>query len=231
MSAHDLEQALCALRDTRTALAERTSPTFDARLASLRQWQSQRIAAWHRPLARHHNGDALLRFLTRTFYLEADWSELTEQPDKVAGRIGRIINDDRPLVIAVRLQQAADELDADLADALIARSDNGPITSAAYVRAFRAVGRIDVREQQIAWLGELVDLLGGYAENRAAYWAFKLAGSPAKAFGMGRTYALLADGFAAMRETRDLEAATREAVAAQHRLLDRLVGRPVRARP
>ncbi|MES1928903.1 hypothetical protein SADO_06602 [Salinisphaera dokdonensis CL-ES53] len=229
MSSSDLEQALYQLRDARIALAERSSPDFNERLAALRQWQSQRIAAWHRPLAQRYKGDALLRFLTRSFYLEADWSELTDKPDKIAGRIGRIINDDRPLVIAVRLQHAADTLDADLADALIERSPAGPITAAAYVRAFRDVGQVAIREQQIAWINELVDLLGGYADNRAAYWAFKLAGSPAKAFGMGQTYALLAEGFAAMRETKDLEDATREAVAAQHRLLDRLVGRPVGA--
>ena len=229
MSSSDLEQALYQLRDARIALAERSSPDFNERLAALRQWQSQRIAAWHQPLAQRYNGDALLRFLTRSFYLEADWSELTDKPDKIAGRIGRIIADDRPLVIAVRLQHAADTLDADLADALIERSQTRPITAAAYVRAFRDVGQIEIREQQIAWINELVDLLGGYADNRAAYWAFKLAGSPAKAFGMGQTYALLAEGFAAMRETKDLEGATREAVAAQHRLLDRLVGRPVGA--
>lgn len=230
MSSSDLEQALCELRDARAALARRGSPAFDARLDALRHWQAQRIAAWHRPLAVRHDGDALLHFLTRTFYLEADWSELTERPDKVAGRIGRIINDDRPLVIAVRLQHAADTLDAELAEALIERAPDAAITPAAYVRAFRQVGQIEVRERQIAWISELVDLLGGYAANRAAYWAFKLAASPAKAFGMGRTYALLAEGFAAMRATRDLEAATRAAVADQHRLLDRLLGRPVTPR-
>lgn len=231
MSSPELEQALYALRDTRTAQRERATPAFDARLAELRQWQSQRIAAWHRPLARRHDGEALLDFLTCTFYLEADWSELTAQPDKVAARIGRIIADDRPLVIAVRLQQAADTLDAEVADALNARAPDGPITPVSYVRAFQDVGQAELRAQQIDWINELVDLLGGYAANRTAYWAFKLAGSPAKALGMGHTYALLADGFAAMRNTRELEAATGEAVALQHRLLGRLMGAPVGAWP
>lgn len=224
MSAADLERALYDLRETRSALDARSSRVFDARLAELRQWQSARIAAWHRPLAQRHDGGALLAFLTRSFYLEADWSELTDKPGKVAARIGRIISDDRPLVIAVRLQQTADALDADLADALNARVGDTPITPAAYVQAFRAVGQLSTRRQQVAWISDLVDLLGGYAANRTAYWAFKLAGSPARALGMGRTYALLAEGFAAMRSTQNLEAATREAIVSQHHLLDRLVG-------
>lgn len=224
MSSSDLEQALCALRDTRIALSERATPAFEARLAALRQWQSQRIAAWHRPLARRHDGEALLEFLTQTFYLEADWSELTDRPDKVAARIGRIIADDRPLVVAVRLQHSADTLDAELAEALNARTLDAPITPASYVRAFRDVGQASARAQQIDWISELVDLLGGYAANRTAYWAFKLAGSPAKVLGMGQAYTLLAEGFAAMRNTQELDAATRDAVALQHRLLNRLMG-------
>lgn len=206
-------------------LAQRSDPAFDARLKALREWQSTATANLHRPLAKRYNGEQLLHFLTQSFYLEADWSELTADPGKIASRIGRIIEDDRPLVIAVRLQHTADTLDAELVDALDARAPGQPITPMRYVRAFRQVGQFDIREQQIAWIRELVDLLGGFADNRTAYWAFKLAGSPAKALGMGHTYALLAEGFAAMRSTRDLETATREAVTRQREELDRLIGR------
>ena len=220
-----LEQALVDLREARARLERRSESAFDARLKALRRWQSERAAALHRPLAERYDGEKLLHFLTRSFYLEADWSELTSDPAKISSRIGRIIDDDRPLVIAVRLQHTADSLDADMAAALETRLPARPITPTAYVRAFREVGQFDVREQQIGWVRELVDLLGGFADNRAAYWAFKLAGSPAKALGMGQTYGLLAEGFAAMRSTRDLESATREVVTVQRRELDRLTGR------
>jgi hypothetical protein len=220
-----LEDALIELREAQDVLARRSTPAFDARLQAVREWQSTCTAELHKGLAQRYNGEQLLHFLTRSFYLEADWSELTADPAKIASRIGRIIEDDRPLVIAVRLQHTADTLDAELADALDARAPQAPITPTRYVRAFRDVGQFDIREQQISWVRELVDLLGGFADNRAAYWAFKLAGSPAKALGMGHTYALLAEGFSAMRSTRDLESATREAVALQHRELDRLTGR------
>ena len=220
-----LEKALIDLREARERLAQRSDPAFDARLEALRQWQSERAAALHGPLAERYEGEQLLHFLTRSFYLEADWSELTTDPAKIASRIGRIIDDARPLVIAVRLQHTADHLDAEMAEALEARAPGRAITPTGYVRAFREVGQFDVREQQIGWVRELVDLLGGFADNRAAYWAFKLAGSPAKALGMGQTYGLLAEGFAAMRSTRDLETATREVVTVQRRELDRLTGR------
>jgi len=222
-----LEQALCALRDERAAIRARATPAFNNQLAAVRTWQSARIAALHRPVAERYDGHALLDFLTHSFYLEADWSELTARPERVAKRIGRIISDSRPLVIAVRLQASADTLDAAVSDALLTRADTTAdttvITPRAYVSAFRQVGEADLRRQQILWVQELVDLLGGYADNRAAYWAFKLASGPARALGMGRTYGLLADGFAAMRATRDLEGATRDAVALQQRLLGRLL--------
>lgn len=221
-----LEEALRALRDQRAAAARTRSALFAARLAELRQWQSHHVAAFHRRHARTHNGEALLHFLTRTFYLEADWSELTARPISVAGRIGRIVQDHRPLVIAIELQATADALDAAVTQALLAHDHCPPLNARAYVRAFRRVGRAEQRERQIRWIGELVELLGGYADNRAAYWAFKLAGGPARALGLGRTYALLNEGFRSLRATRHLEQATRETVAVQRDLLNRLLGRP-----
>jgi len=221
--ASELEHALRALGEQRAEIAAHATPGFGDRLGALRQWQAARIRAIHRATADLHDGEPLMDFLTRRFYLEADWSELTARPDKIAARIHRILSDDRPLVVSARLQHSADTLDARMTEALMAGNDGGAITPAAYVRAFRQVGQIELRRQQIHWLEQLVELLAGYAHNRSAYWAFKLAGGPARAFGMGRTYRLLADGFAAMRVTRDLPGATKTAVADQQRLLQRLL--------
>lgn len=219
-----LEQALQALRAERQAIAERATPAFTAKLDELRVWQARHVALVHRPIADRHDGHALLHFLTDSFYLEADWSELTAHPQRIAERIERVIHDDRPLVVSIKLQQTADHLDARMADALLARGNRGAITPCAYVRAFRAVDAAATRDQQVLWLGELVDRLGEYADNRAAYWAFKLAGTPARALGLGRAYALLAEGFAALRSSRDLDTATRQAVRHQQRLTERLLG-------
>jgi len=223
-----LEQALCALRDQRLAATstETEQPGFTSRLEAVRHWQSRHVAARHRALADRHDGEALLRFLTQTFYLDADWSELTARPNRVANRIGRIIDDDRPLVAAVELQAIADRLDMAVARALLAQSPDAPLTPHRYVRAFRAAGQREQREYQLSLLNELIDLLGGYADNRAAYWAFRMSSAPARALGMGRTYALLADGFAAMRTTRELDRVAGEAIAVQRTLLDRLLSNP-----
>ena len=114
-----LEQALIALRDERERIAHGGSAAFQRQLAALQHWQSERVAAHHRARAEQHDGEALLHFLTRTFYLEADWSELIEQPDVIAARIGRIIRDERPLVVAVELQASAERLDAAMAEVLL----------------------------------------------------------------------------------------------------------------
>ncbi|MGN8157507.1 FFLEELY motif protein [Salinisphaera sp. RV14] len=217
-----LGEALAALRDARGAIAKRRDPLFHQRLAELRHWQSDRVAAFHAERVAAYDGDALLEFLTRRFYRDADWSELIGRPEKVARAVDRIVDRDRPLVITIELQAAAESLDTAMTDALLA--DNASLNPHSYVRALRRVGRRDDRLQQILWLEELVDLVADYADNRAAWWAFKLARAPARTFGLGRTYDLLAEGYAAMRATTDLKAGTREVIAAQRARLERLMG-------
>ena len=217
-----LGEALAALRDARAAVSERRDPLFHQRLAELRHWQSDRVAAFHAERVAAYDGTSLLHFLTRRFYRDADWSELTGRPERVARAVDRIVDRDRPLVIAIELQAAAESLDTAMTDALLA--ENARLTAYSYVRALRRVGRREARLQQILWLEELVDLVADYADNRAAWWAFKLARTPARTFGLGRTYDLLAEGFAAMRAARDLKAGTREVIAAQRARLERLIG-------
>lgn len=220
-----LGEALTALRDAREAIAARRDPAFHQRLADLREWQSAHVAAFHAERAAAYEGEALLAFLTRRFYRDADWSELTGRPEKVARTVDRIVDRDRPLVIAIELQAAAESLDLAMTDALIAA--NAPLNAHSYVRTLRRVGRREARLQQIRWLEELVDLVADYADNRAAWWAFKLARAPARTFGLGRTYDLLAEGYAAMRATRDLKTGTHDVIAAQRARLERILGQPL----
>lgn len=217
-----LSDALAALSEARAQIAERRDPLFHQRLSDLRHWQSDRVAAFHAERVAAYDGHALLSFLTRRFYRDADWSELTGRPQKVARAVDRIVDRDRPLVIAIELQAAAESLDIAMTDALLA--EGATLNPHSYVRALRRVGRREARLQQILWLEELVDLVADYADNRAAWWAFKLARAPARTFGLGQTYDLLAEGFAAMRATRDLKAGTHEVIAAQRARLERLIG-------
>lgn len=223
-----LDEALAALHDVRAEIAARNEPTFHARLAELRDWQTAHVAAYHTELATTYNADALLDFLTQRFYRDADWSELTGRPQKVARAINRIVEYDRPLVIAIELQAAAEKLDIAVVDALLA--EGASINPFSYVRAFRRADRREIRLQQIRWLEELVTLITGYAESRAAWWTFRLARTPAHAVGLGKTYDLLAEGFTAMRAVHDLQTGAREAVTAQYALLDRLLEPTVKDR-
>ncbi|WP_423822698.1 hypothetical protein V5738_01820 [Salinisphaera sp. SPP-AMP-43] len=216
-----LGEALAALRDARATIAARHDPAFHRQLAELRDWQSQRVALFHADRADDYNGRALLRFLTERFYRDAEWAELTGRPEKMARAIERIVERDRPLVIAIELQVAAETLDIEMTDVLLA--DGTALNPHSYVRALRRVGRHDERAQQILWLEELVELLADYVDNRAAWWGFKLARAPARTLGLGETYDLLAEGFAAMRATHDLRRATHAVIVAQRARLERLL--------
>lgn len=217
-----LGDALTALRDTREAIAARHEPLFHQQLSELRQWQSARVADFHAERAAAYDGEALLTFLTRRFYRDGDWSELTGRPEKVAQAVERIVDRERPLVVAIELQATAESLDMAMVDALLA--EGAALNAHSYVRAIRRVGRRPDRLQQIRWLEELVQLVADYADSRAAWWTFKLARTPARAVGLTATYDLLAEGFAAMRATRDLKAGTHEVIAAQQARLERLLG-------
>lgn len=218
--------ALADLRDIKTQIAARPEPGFHQAFAELRDWQARHVAAYHADRAAAYNGQALLDFLTRRFYCEADWSELTGRPEKVATSIEHIVDRDRPLVIAIELQAAAEHLDAAMADALVA--ENTALTPYSYVRIVRRVGRREMRLQQMRWLEELIELVADHANNRAAHWAFKLARPPARALGLGHTYDLLAEGFTAMRTTRDLKTGVHAVIAAQRARLERLLDTELR---
>lgn len=216
-----LSDALAALRDAREAIAARHDPLFHRQLAELRQWQSARVADFHAERVAAYDGETLLTFLTRRFYRDADWSELTGRPERVAQAVERIVDRDRPLVVAIELQATAENLDAAMADALLA--EGATLNAHSYVRAIRRIGRRAARLQQVRWLEELVELVADYADSRTAWWAFKLARAPARAVGLAATYDLLAEGFAAMRATRDLKGGTHEVIAAQQARLERLI--------
>lgn len=220
-----LSQALADLRDIQAEIHGRSDPRFHERLAGLRRWQSQKVARLHAERAAAHNGQALLSFLTERFYVEADWSELTGRPEKMAATVEHIVDRDRPLVIAIELQAAAERLDMEMTDALLA--EDRPLNAYSYVRTLRRLERGAARLQQMAWLEELIDLVADYADNRPAYWAFKLARAPAHTFGIGRTYELLAEGYAALRATRDLKPGVHAVIADQRARLERLMGQPL----
>ena len=224
MSAPDrsLAAALADLRVIKQQIAAHPAPGFTARFAELRAWQSERVAAFHAERAARHDGHALLVFLTRRFYVEADWSELISRPERMAGAVDKIVVQDRPLVIAIELQTAAERLDMAMTETLIA--EDWPLSAHSYIRAFRRVDARDIRMQQMAWLEELLDWVAGYADNRATAWAFKLARKPAHTLGLGRTYDFLAEGFSAMRTPPDLRAGVHDVIAAQRARLTRLLG-------
>jgi hypothetical protein len=141
-SSRQLIHALTDLRAAQADIKARTDPTFHRRLMELRAWQSAHVAAFHAERAVACNGSDLLDFLTRRFYLEGDWSELTAQPVRIAAAVGRLVNNDRALVIAVDLQAVADSLDIDMAAALLADPRlpaDWPLGAVSYVRATRRV--------------------------------------------------------------------------------------------
>lgn len=219
-----LAAALADLREIKQTIADHPHPDFAARFAELRAWQSEHVAHFHRERAVAHQGEDLLVFLTQRFYVEADWSELLAGPERMAGAVGRIVEQDRPLVIAIELQVAAERLDMAMTEALIARGS--PLGAYSYVRALRAVDARETRAQQMAWLEELIDLVADYAHSRATYWAFKLARKPAHTLGLGTTYDLLAEGYSAMRMPPDLRGGVDIVLAAQRARLARLMGEP-----
>ena len=157
-----LATALADLRAIKQQIAAHPAPGFAARFAELRAWQSERVAAFHAERATRHDGHDLLVFLTRRFYVEADWSELISRPERMAGAVEKIVAQDRPLVIAIELQAAAERLDMAMTEALLAESR--PLSAYSYIRAFR---RVDARrgEQAAATHRGSFEGCGGFLER------------------------------------------------------------------
>ena len=190
----DLGSLLARNRELRARYAG--DAALAGRLAALRRWQAERLAATYADLAAQGRYRAAVTFFLRDLYGGAD----AGPRDRELARAARALTSLLPaaaleaLCAAVVLDSLTQELDAGLA----ARLPPGqPVTGAAYAAAYRATGRRAERERQIAAILELGHCLDGLVRQPLPRLLLRVSRRPAQLAGLGALHDYLERGFQA----------------------------------
>ena len=168
------------------------SPELQDRLAELQRWQSGRLLRSHADLRESPRYRAAVEFFFNELYGGGDPRARDRDLLRVQRVMERLLPAEalRALILAIELEVLSQELDAEVARALAP----GPITVASYADAYRAAGRREDRERQIA----LLDRIGGYIDHVVRKpiirGLVRIARGPAHAAGFGALQEFLERG-------------------------------------
>ena len=167
-------------------------------MRELAAFQARRLAATYEDLQRTPRHGPAVEFFLTDLYGPQDLSERDAQVLKALDRLKRFLPAGALLALAgaFELHVLSIELDAATAAAL---PPGSPIDAAAYAGAYRAAGRPDDRERQVALIGDIGRLLDGLAHRPEVGLAIRLARGPAHAAGYGQLQDFLERGFDAFR--------------------------------
>jgi len=174
-------------------------PGLTARVRSLADYQSQRLAATYADLRRQPRYGPAVEFFLADLYGPQDMRERDQQVLRALDRLKRFLPAAalRALAGAFEVHVLTIELDAATATRL--RSAD-PIDDDAYAAAYRAAGRRQDRDRQITLIGEIGTLLDSLAQRPEVGLAIRLARGPAHAAGYGQLQDFLERGYDAFRK-------------------------------
>ena len=196
--ADNLDELLARKRtlDARIAAA----PALAQRLHELRSWQARRLARTYEDLAREPRHAAAVEFFLSDLYGSAGAARRDQDLRRAWRHFKRALPHAAFELIerAVTLDVLTAELDVATAERLAAR----PVTTAAYVEAYRRVNRAEERRRQI----DLTIAVGLDLDRIVRHaWigiALKAAHIPAHTAGYGALQDFLERGFSAFRKMR-----------------------------
>lgn len=217
-AAGDLDQLLVrkrALEGRATAM-----PELAARLQELRTWQAERLARTYDDLRHDPRYSRAVEFFLTDLYGPHDFSPR----DRELRRASRYLKRTLPGAARAALERAIEleVLSAELDHAMVAVLPRWPVTGGGYATAYRAVGRRDARERQIALaiaVGEDLDRVVRHAWVRSA---LRLARGPAQAAGFRVLQDFLERGFAAFAGMQDAQPFLQAIRERETQLMDKL---------
>ncbi len=178
----------------------RADPNLTLAREKLRDWQAARLARTHADLLESPRFGPSASFFLSDVYAAKDVGDRDKQ-------IGRVIPTMIKLVPAGGLEIVADalELDAlsedlDAAMVEVLQGSRGKLTSSAYGRAYRKVGRRGDRERQIDLVRHLGQALDRLTRKPFVGSALAVMRRPAKLAGFGDLQSFLERGYTAFRE-------------------------------
>ncbi len=179
---------------------EREPRNRSPRLAELRRWQMQRLAASFAPLLAQTDTRAAAEFFLSDLYGDRDFSGRDRDIARVLPLMLRLLPE--PLIAtvadAIALSVLSHSLDLRMAGALekLLKSKT-KITAESYGAAYRQVGLVRLRRAQIDLIARLAHGLDAAVRKTASGRLLKMSRLPAWAAGLGELQSFLERGFAA----------------------------------
>jgi len=199
----DRPNTLGLLGEMRRLKHERVdSSGLDPRLAKLRAWQARRLAHSYADLLAHERYAPACRFFLDDLYAARDFSQRDHDMLQMYALLRRYVPGPllEPLTLTVKVHALTEHLDQALAGMLFAEmAVTGDITSALYAQAYRRCDNYDEREEQIALIHRVGQLLEGVVKQPLTGATLSLLAVPARRAGWDDLTGFLERGFKAFK--------------------------------
>jgi len=194
-------QAAQTIRDavarvTQLREAQARQPGLRAAVLAVKSLQARRFAGTYQDLLRGPPYGAAARFFLVELYSDRDFAERDAQFARIAGAVERFF----PAIVvqtAVNLAQLhalTEALDHDMAVQWLA-AESDPSETARYVQAWRAVGRRNDRQAQLADVLAIGDELARLTRTPGLRTMLRMMRKPASAAGLSALQQFLEAGF------------------------------------
>jgi hypothetical protein len=196
--AETLKRHLERLKELR---GERAAPP--ARLAELKRWQAERLAATYADVAAQPRYSGATAFFLGDLYGPKDFSGRDQAMMRILPVMTRVLPHKavETAALAIELEAVSESLDQRLAAAL----PEGPIDVDSYARAYRESSTREEREHQIGLIEAVGLRLDALVRKPLVSGMLKLMRRPAHAAGLGDLQDFLERGFASFREMNGAE--------------------------
>lgn len=167
------------------------------RLAEVKAWQAQRLARTYADLSANPRYAKATAFFLEDLYGAKDFSGRDEAMLRIYPVMVRTMPKGavESAALAIEVDALSEELDRRVAAALPA----GPLTEAAYSRAYREAGTRAERERQIELIDEVGRRLDVLVVKPLVHTTLRLMRQPARLAGLDDLQAFLEHGFEAFR--------------------------------
>lgn len=169
--------------------------TLGARVTSVKHYQQQRLRRTYADIAAMPRYRAATAFFLDELYGPEDFSRRDAQFARVVSGLKLFPEEVAKTVVAlIELHAMSERLDTAMGEAAGTEAD-GAVDDAAYGRAWRAVGRPQERERQIALLLQVGHALDRHTRSRLLRASLHMMRGPARAAGLDALQGFLERGF------------------------------------
>jgi hypothetical protein len=212
------------LAEARTLRLARLADPRPADHLSLKQWQSERLAATYADLAEDPRYRPAVQFFLDELYGTKDFTARDAEierivPTLVAMLPARALH---TLCEAMRMDALSESLDADMVAALRQAGCLQKIDRDAYAKAYRACGRPDDREAQITLVGDIGRTLDHLTRMPLLGGILRMMKKPAELAGLGHLHKFLQTGFVAFAHMKGADHFLETILGRETELMNRL---------